>query len=443
MLERLPKEDGKLAYDDWYPWWEEENSHPTPLAEGDQWIPLEDPLRRQHLNRVSWRMLANRISRQVDEYSSPETEAAEWNLDGFCDWFNKEFAAEANPISVADISGLSLGDIRARLAEHILWDKDPAIPAIEADAKDRKKGEMPEYGSKFSDQYGVTLDEGDLANIENLNPKKAPEHFRELYKDRCAHRREQQIGRGRIQEMERQLETFTSGWDLAGLCRWLTQSLRTQLGAADFVGKTRDEAEELIAAKLREDYTKREQVLGDEMMRFIEQYVLLDTIDNRWKDHLREMDYLRNAVAFSGMAQKDPKVEYKIRGLDNFRQMLILVEDNYSDKVMRVRLREEDSLDALGAKWGAGQARKDDAGSAAGGGAGGGGDATAGESRGQFAQAAERNQQGDGPVETIKNEVRRIGPNETCPCGSGRKYKKCHGLPGAGPLPPEVLKKLK
>jgi preprotein translocase subunit SecA len=164
-------------------------------------------------------------------------------------------------------------------------------------------------------------------------------------------------------------------------------------------------------------YDEKRASLGDEMMARVERFILLMEIDDRWKDHLRAMDHLRQAIGLRGYAQKDPKVAYKQEGYEMFQEMIENLRANVSQLVLRVRVREEDerALEQSSQLENA-QYEKDEATSAFG--------------EGQRAQDDAAKPTPTGPVKPIVNEGPKIGRNDPCPCGSGKKYKKCCGVAG-------------
>jgi preprotein translocase subunit SecA len=165
-----------------------------------------------------------------------------------------------------------------------------------------------------------------------------------------------------------------------------------------------------------EIYDKKRESLGEQDMNRVERFILLMELDEKWKDHLHAMDQLRASIGLRGYAQKDPKVAYKEEGYDMFQEMIDNLRSSVTQLVLRVQVREEDeqrlkSEDQLeNAEY-----RHEEASSAV---AGGG----AAPSEDQAAQPAPQ-----GPLKPIVNKQPKVGRNDPCPCGSGKKYKKCCG----------------
>jgi preprotein translocase subunit SecA len=151
----------------------------------------------------------------------------------------------------------------------------------------------------------------------------------------------------------------------------------------------------------------------DEMKR-MERAVLLQILDNAWKDHLLAMDHLRASVGLRGYAQVDPKVEYKREGMRTFDLMWKGIDERVVDIVYRIEQVEDD---ALRSTWKETAAIHADASAVA---------LAAPAAAGGPPEAADP-QAAAGPVEPIRNLGQKVGRNDPCPCGSGRKFKNCCG----------------
>jgi len=193
-----------------------------------------------------------------------------------------------------------------------------------------------------------------------------------------------------------------SEWDWEELHAQLVELYPTKLARDSFDNPQDLVAEEVTDAYLAEvadAYAIREKELTAPLMRSLERTVVLSVIDNKWREHLAEMDYLRSGIGLRAMGQKDPLVEYQREGYGFFEE---LVHTTKADSIrymfhVEVARREEQpkaqSLVTSSAK-------------------------------------------GDGTTQRqVRREGDKIGRNDPCPCGSGKKYKRCHGAPGAEPLP--------
>jgi preprotein translocase subunit SecA len=174
----------------------------------------------------------------------------------------------------------------------------------------------------------------------------------------------------------------------------------------DFQSLTSQEVVDTIWEKLKLKYGEKEQQIGVEAMRTYERIIMLNIIDAQWKDHLLSLDHLKQGIGLVGYGQKDPLVEYKKQSFDMFQEMLDridtttirslfnlqIVSGEPPETVRRRPPRRPTSLTFTGPNQGA---------------------APAGEETGK--------------VKTVVRDQPKVGRNEPCPCGSGKKYKKCHG----------------
>ncbi|MFP2902061.1 preprotein translocase subunit SecA [Corallococcus sp. 4LFB] len=205
-------------------------------------------------------------------------------------------------------------------------------------------------------------------------------------------------------------------WDIASLSNMVKESLNLEM-TFEGVGN-RDELQEQIYGAAEKVFTAREQEFGEDFMRFL-QYRYLATIDQLWKDHLLAMDHLRQGIGLRGYGQKDPKQEYKKEGYTGFMQMLDAIKTQFVSQMMRVQARSASSAAEETARIQrqlAQQQKKAVEGRA--------------DAEGKIEEATAT------PVaqrEAAAAPARTVGRNDPCPCGSGRKYKKCHGANEANP----------
>jgi preprotein translocase subunit SecA len=176
-------------------------------------------------------------------------------------------------------------------------------------------------------------------------------------------------------------------------------------------------------------YDEREQQLGEELMRYLERSILLQVIDNRWREHLFDMDYLREGIHLRGFAQIDPLVAYKNEGFSMFEELMHSIWDEFSRLVFRAEVEIDPSQAGNGATDGANEPTALDY---------SGGTAAAQPSAleqvavasggaGAVDAAASQAVGGDVVETVVKDEHDKIGRNDPCWCGSGKKFKKCHG----------------
>ncbi len=211
------------------------------------------------------------------------------------------------------------------------------------------------------------------------------------------------------------LESVEEQWDLAGLQKQLASEWGIDLDLAGLVAAAESMTDEdvlkaALDAANAAFLSKVEQVGADSFTHF-ERMVLLQTIDTQWRDHLSSLDYLRQGIHLRGYAQKQPKQEYKREAFELFGQMLDAVKNEVTKTLMTVRIQSSEQLDDAAQAL---EARGENISHVT---------YTAPTETGeaQTTEAAPPAQSGDA------NLFARVGRNESCPCGSGKKFKQCHG----------------
>jgi preprotein translocase subunit SecA len=203
--------------------------------------------------------------------------------------------------------------------------------------------------------------------------------------------------------LDRELEgKFGLAQDLP---RWLEQ--QSEIDATMILEHVRGGVDELFQAK--------EAQIGAETMRALEKHIMLTVVDNAWKEHLANMDYLRQGIYLVGYAQQDPKQAFKRESFRLFSDMLDRIKAEVVQMLARIRIRSEEEVAAMEAEQQRLAERLQRQMLASGGGAP---DAALDADPASVAAGAMHLQQPDTP---------RVGRNEPCPCGSGKKYKHCHG----------------
>jgi preprotein translocase subunit SecA len=246
---------------------------------------------------------------------------------------------------------------------------------------------------------------------------------------------------------------YPEDWDLDALVIGLKMTYNPKVGKkdVDVTSVTADDVVELAVDDALGQYDERERLIGDEQMRNVERAVMLQVIDSRWKEHLQDMDYLQEGIHLRALGQRDPLVEYKSEGYDLFQDMLggiktstvtTLMKNSPEDLAMFTAITLEAPLAALDYTSGDDLANTTSftgAATAAGeytGGDGGGVFPGATSSTGSASAAAAAQGQADreaaaragGGVAVQQRHVeQKLGRNDPCWCGSGKKYKKCHG----------------
>ncbi len=230
---------------------------------------------------------------------------------------------------------------------------------------------------------------------------------------------------------------FPENWDIPELYTQLEQMYPVGIDLEEMDPNNADRAG--VIAELREDiveaYADREEELGPEIMRALERFMLLQIIDERWREHLHDMDYLREGIHLRGFAQIEPLVAYKNEGFGMFTQLMNAIWEEFARYifVVEIEVDPEDNQPAqsTGSRWGGTSNTSSTASfSYAGGGAEDQPSALAAARQGQPVAEGEEYYEEE-PVQFVETrtvaEEDRVGRNDPCPCGSGKKYKKCHG----------------
>ena len=237
-------------------------------------------------------------------------------------------------------------------------------------------------------------------------------------------------------------------WDLKGLSEKLVDHFGFNLGDSGIntAELTRHELGEAIFAKLTETYEAKEKILGAATMRYHERMVMLSVIDGLWKEHLLGMDHLKEGINLRGYAQKDPLVEYKRESFDMFEAMMLKFQEDTARFLFRMQILGPDGQPVDAAPKPRGEVPKaPPVASAARLPMGDDGpreismptrqpSTTIDQLEKEFHRkkerelaAASRQGGGDGGQNSQRRTGEKVGRNDPCPCGSGKKYKKCHG----------------
>jgi len=237
--------------------------------------------------------------------------------------------------------------------------------------------------------------------------------------------------------VERLVDDYTQGdlledWDLGELETQLRQIWPVSVEVGSLAPETvdRERLKDALDEDAMDAYDEREGQLGGELMRYLERSILLQVIDNRWREHLFDMDYLREGIHLRGFAQIDPLVAYKNEGYSMFEELMHAIWDEFSRLVFRAEIEIQPGQGTVAAGNGELSGLDYSGGTMAGQPSALEQVAAAGpEASSAIAAAQEVGGNGGGEiVETVvKDEHDKVGRNDPCWCGSGKKYKKCHG----------------
>jgi preprotein translocase subunit SecA len=206
-------------------------------------------------------------------------------------------------------------------------------------------------------------------------------------------------------------------WDPDGLQHAFESEFATQMEVPKWLQEdskmNEDQIRERCVEKMNEIYAAKTESIGAQLMRHVEKEIMLKQLDFHWKEHLGAMDYLRQGIGLRGYAQKNPKQEYKREAFEMFGEMLEQVKHDTISILSRVRIQSEADVQRLEEQRRVAQAMEFKHAEA--------------PALGQGQEAGPGPAGAPPPAEPFVREGRKVGRNELCPCGSGKKYKQCHG----------------
>ncbi|MCA9026243.1 MAG: SEC-C domain-containing protein, partial [Planctomycetaceae bacterium] len=450
-----------------------------------EWDQLRDMKLDQmvvYLTDEAHRQAEDQIQEQLDENLPEDVDERDRNWQALAQWANRHFGINTNDreLKKLGVEGAEDGELdRGALYSYLNSRAQEAIARV--DFTDLGTILEENFNRRtlcgwLKHQYNLDLDPEEIAGFEDLNRTKlwVGEKLRQQY-------REQEIKFPVAVGMTR----FLGGGgqsDREGLIRWANGRFQSSLTPDDFKEKERPEIETLLTERSRLFFPPAEAVLkledqfaphentsrsknghprengstdlrslvdfankefhvdikpdalaelGSEeayrevLQRYDARYrpelghaeraVLLDVLDHAWKEHLYYMDHLRQGIGLVGYAQKDPKVEYKREGMKAFEAMWDRIGEQVTGAIFRL---EKESPQFVGSLWQITGTIHEEAAPAS--------EAYAGDAQPQ-------GQRSGGEVQTvdpIRNREVKVGRNDLCPCGSGKKYKKCHGANG-------------
>lgn len=196
----------------------------------------------------------------------------------------------------------------------------------------------------------------------------------------------------RLLEIYAGKEIHPEEWDIKGLSEYMVDifQIRDVIDSASLENMSRDDVRDTLIEKAQAAYEKKEEELGSETMRELERFIMLKVVDQKWMDHIDAMDQLREGIGLRAYGQRDPVIEYKIEGYDMFQEMIKNIQEDTLRYLFRVQVKAAP----------------------------------------QMQQRAYNVSYSHGGSEEKRQPIRKekkIGRNDPCPCGSGKKYKKCCG----------------
>lgn len=215
-------------------------------------------------------------------------------------------------------------------------------------------------------------------------------------------------------------QSMVEQWDVEGLEQALATEFATQMPVQTWLDEDKalyeETLRERISDQLKEEYKAKETQVGEDMMRDFEKRIMLQILDFQWKEHLATMDHLRQGIHLRGYAQKNPKQEYKRESFELFRQLLDDIKLETIKYLAHVQFVNQDEVQRMEEQRRAEAERQN----------------MSFEHATASAMAGEEPQGEQPPAEEPKaqpvvRDGKKVGRNEPCPCGSGKKYKQCHG----------------
>ena len=379
-------------------------------------------LRDRDLKRVGRDELAEMLIEKAQEaICKTELEAGarflhpDFGLQTACAWVRHKFGVSLDLEEIRSLEPAAIQDVVRQRARKAYEEKEIEFPVIAGlyhftmrDPSGFKRYDREGLAQWAKDRFGVELSLDDLKNKQRHEVRALLiEHSRH------AHQQAQQ----KLQEVRAQLDTLfedprDSGTPPGGgngklesLSDWLKQHLYCDLPAEQLARLQREELANRLADTVDERYRPE--------MRRMERALVLQLLDEAWKNHLLVMDHLRSSVGLRGYAQEDPKVVYRKEGMQTFETMWDTIYQRVTDLVFRMEQLDEGFV---GSTWTEAEAVHQEAPSAA-------------EIVAQQQAAIDGTQVNHKP-EPIRNRQQRVGRNDPCPCGSGKKFKVCCGRKG-------------
>jgi preprotein translocase subunit SecA len=347
------------------------------------------------------------IFEAVDENLPASEEESEWNWSALASFANARWKLSVNDRDLKRVG-------RDGVAEFLQEKAREAIHRI--DLSEAARFLAPDFGLRSACgwtewRFGVQLGQQEIAALQESagDPQAARKLVSRIGREVYAQREIEYPVLVGLSHFSGRQPDGSRRLDREGLLAWARERFDPALQESDLASSDLEELRVRLVEASRKRHARGDDP-RDEMKR-MERAVLLQILDNSWKDHLLAMDHLRSSVGLRGYAQVDPKVEYKREGMRTFDLMWKGIDERVVDIVYRIEQVEED---ALRSTWH--------------------------ETAAIHAEAASATlpdpQQDDGPMESrsapataepIRNMAQKVGRNDPCPCGSGRKFKNCCG----------------
>ncbi|MHC4394791.1 MAG: preprotein translocase subunit SecA [Planctomycetota bacterium] len=389
----------------------------------------------------------NEISLSLGEYLEDYSDPQSWDIAGLCKWAMSAFKVSLSPAKIKHQKPEEIEDLLISAASEQI-DKKDCLQLVEFLKEDFSTRTITEWArAKFDIKLNITeIKDSNPTQVRQLlieqilakykqreieypvefamnmvyGPEGANVYGFEALADWANRKYDAGFSPDKIQNLKpkalhKQLLELSRSFNDGRLQQQLNEKI-TQLDTSRLIDWANDRFDAALTEETIGDEKERKDRLFELAAEFLraeltdlEKYVLLQVYDSTWKDHLYSMDHLKSSIHFRAFAERDPKTEYKREGFRMFNEMLEAIEGRVTDIIFKVHL---DPGARARSVWNVSRAAHDEV--------------------GQFAmaerqRAAAQAPQGEQKVKQIKLEQPKVGRNAPCPCGSGKKYKKCCG----------------
>ncbi|MCA9238502.1 MAG: SEC-C domain-containing protein, partial [Planctomycetales bacterium] len=332
-----------------------------------------------------------------------------------CSWLHDKFGIELAPDEMANVEAaefLSLAHEKARAAYDERESEFPVLAGLirfsQRDSSGQRTGLSREGLVAWAKQrFGVDLSLDDLKNKQREEVRQLLVQYSRQSNEKANQLAEE--GRQRVDALFAEGGSQTTLGQATGhngklddLASWLAEACQCEVSQQELAKLDQDEARRKVMQAIEDRYRPE--------MRRLERSILLQILDQGWKEHLLTMDHLRSSVGLRGYAQVDPKVEYKREGMRLFDDMWRSVGNYVTDLIFKMENLDEGFV---GSTWKESAAIHEEA--------------PGTSDMAQQQRAAIEGSQGQVKAEPIRNREEKVGRNSLCPCGSGKKYKNCCG----------------
>jgi preprotein translocase subunit SecA len=351
---------------------------------------------------------AERALAEVDLSEGKVFLSDNWGRQSLCDWARFKFGVKVEPVTLVDKSEESIRELFHQEIMAAYRQKEIEFPVQVGMARFMAdRGQAAANGAHRYDREGLFhwAKQRFGTAASHLSEEEFRTQSRAKLHDLVLEVSKQAYPRVAEEEIDVRLEEAFSGTKLSEpddareLAEWARAEMGLEVAEAELTHVSQDAARQVLWNAFDERYRPE--------MRGMERSLLLSQLDSTWKNHLYTMDHLRSSIGLRGMGQMDPKTEYKREGMKEFETMWENIDDKVTDTVFRMEEGEgfQESL------WQISSTTKESA--------------PRPMANGQM-QEGLGNQASDKKPEPIRNRGQRVGRNELCPCGSGKKYKNCH-----------------